>query len=44
MPDDDVELVRKRPRGFPEMPFFRYLPRVSGCRAGQTFGDKYLYK
>jgi hypothetical protein len=41
---EDIELVRKLPRGFPEMPFFRHLRGVSGCRAGRAFGDKYLYK
>lgn len=44
MIDEDVELVKSLPRSFPEFPFFRHFGGVKGCRQGQAFGEKYLYK
>jgi hypothetical protein len=44
MLDEDKELVKSLPIGFPDLPFFRHAPGVSGCKAGQPFGEKYLYK
>ena len=41
---EDVELVRSLPVGLPYLPFFRHQKGVSGCRPGQPFGEKYLYK
>ncbi|MGV7223737.1 MAG: hypothetical protein ACQ9MH_19705 [Nitrospinales bacterium] len=32
------------PRGLPVLYFFRHPKGISGCKAGQKFGDKYLYK
>lgn len=42
--DLDVDLVCSLPRGFPELYFFRHTSNISGCREGQRFGGKYLYK
>jgi integrase len=42
---EDVEAIRALPtRGLPHMSFFRHESGVSGCKAGQPFGEKYLYK
>ncbi|NOR23314.1 MAG: hypothetical protein GQ542_02790 [Desulforhopalus sp.] len=32
------------PAGLPQLHFFRHLRGVSGVKAGQPFGEKYLYK
>nr|BDD45896.1 hypothetical protein 1 [bacterium] len=42
--EEDIELVKSLPRGMPDLPFFRHEKGVKGCRQGQQFGDKYLYK
>ena len=42
--DDDVELLRSMPRGFPELYFFRHGRGRSGIRAGEQFGPAYLRK
>ena len=42
--DEDVELLEQIPRGFPHLMFFRHLSGISGAKAGQPFGDRYLYK
>lgn len=41
---EDVELLRAMPRGIPNLFFFRHPSGLSGVRAGQRFGQKYLYK
>jgi len=41
---EDVDLIKALPRGFPHLPFFRHVPGISGCQAGQPFGEKYFYK
>lgn len=42
---EDVEAIRSLPTpGLPHIPFFRHEGGVSGCKAGQPFGEKYLYK
>lgn len=41
--DEDVELIRNMPRGFPAQPFFRHIGGIKGLREGQPFGPKYLY-
>ncbi len=41
---EDVELIKSQPRGLPDLPYFRHLPGISGCKAGQPFGQKYFYK
>jgi hypothetical protein len=32
------------PKGLPELSFFRHRSGVSGVKAGQQFGERYLYK
>ncbi len=44
MLDIDKQLVNALPVGNPHLPFFRHVKGVSGCRSGQPFGQKYLYK
>jgi len=42
--EGDVDLLRSLPTSLPDLYFFRHLPGISGCKAGQKFGKKYLYK
>ena len=42
--DEDIELLKSIPRGLPDLYFFRHNRGLSGIKAGQRFGDKYLYK
>lgn len=42
--DEDVEILKSLPRGFPDLYFFRHNTGRSGVKAGDNFGDKYLYK
>ena len=42
--EEDIEFIKMMPRGFPHMHFFRHVPGIKGCTAGQPFGNKYLYK
>lgn len=44
MLDADKKLINKLPGGLPELPFFRHTKSISGCRPGQPFGHKHLYK
>jgi len=44
MIDEDIELVKALPKSFPELPFFRHLRSIGGSRAGDPFGQRYLYK
>lgn len=44
MTESDKHLFNSLPDGLPGLPFFRHVKNISGCRAGQRFGDKYLYK
>jgi hypothetical protein len=44
MLDVDKDLINKLPVGMPELPFFRHGSKAQGCRPGQPFGEKYLYK
>jgi len=41
---EDIELLRSLPVGLPDLAFFRHPKGLSGCRPGQLFGEKYLYK
>lgn len=41
---EDREILEAMPTGLPDLRFFRHVQGVSGCRAGQPFGEKYLYK
>jgi len=42
--DEDIELIKSLPRGMPDLPFFRHHSGISGVKAGQQFGPRYLYK
>lgn len=42
--DEDIEFLRQLPRGLPDLYFFRHVSGLSGCKAGQKFGERYLYK
>jgi integrase len=42
--DDDIDLLNSVPRGLPDLYFFRHPKGISGCKAGQKFGNRYLYK
>ena len=42
--EEDIELLRSLPRGLPDLYFFRHGGGLQGVRAGQRFGEKYLYK
>jgi integrase len=42
--DEDIELLNSIPRGLPDLHFFRHPAGISGCKAGQKFGPRYLYK
>ena len=44
MLESDKQLIDDLPVGLPDLPFFRHGKGVSGCRPGQPFGEKYLYK
>jgi len=40
----DIECTKGLPRALPDVYFFRHGRGISGCRAGQKFGPRYLYK
>ncbi|MDB9822858.1 hypothetical protein OAC89_04080 [Deltaproteobacteria bacterium] len=42
--DEDIEILKSLPRGLPDLYFFRHNRGVSGVKAGDQFGNKYLYK
>jgi hypothetical protein len=42
--DEDIELLKDFPRGLPGLYFFRHPVGLSGARAGERFGSRYLYK
>jgi integrase len=42
--DEDIEIIKSMPRGLPKLYFFRHLKSVAGVKAGDRFGEKYLYK
>ncbi|MFA7455564.1 MAG: hypothetical protein WCZ10_14000, partial [Desulfobulbaceae bacterium] len=44
MLEEDKELLRSLPTGLPELSFFRHPGGISGCRLGEPFGPRYLYK
>jgi len=41
---EDLKLIEEMPRGLPHLDFFRHVEGISGVKAGQKFGEKYLYK
>jgi integrase len=42
--DEDKELLKAIPRGLPDLFFFRHPAGLSGAKAGERFGNRYLYK
>jgi integrase len=42
--DEDIRLLKKLPQGLPDLFFFRHPHGVSGCKAGQQYGQRYFYK
>jgi integrase len=42
--DEDRELLARFPEGLPELRFFRHPAGIKGCRAGEPFGSRYLWK
>lgn len=42
--EDDIDFIKSLPKGMPDLYFFRHPKGISGCQAGQRFGNKYLYK
>ena len=42
--DEDVELFKQSKPGFPRAYYFLHEGRRSGVKAGQPYGEKYLYK
>jgi integrase len=42
--DEDRELLARLPEGLPELRFFRHPAGIKGCRAGEPFGSRYLWK
>jgi integrase len=42
--EEDIELLKGLPRGMPHLAFFRHGRGISGVKAGEPFGKKYLYK
>ena len=41
---EDIDLVREFPKALPDVYFFRHPVGISGCTAGDKFGEMYLYK
>jgi integrase len=42
--DEDIEILKQFPKGLPGLFFFRHPAGLSGARAGERFGNRYLYK
>ncbi len=40
--EEDIDIIRSMPKGFPDMFFFRHLKGRSGIKAGDQFGPKYF--
>ncbi|MCP4745813.1 MAG: hypothetical protein GY874_06670 [Desulfobacteraceae bacterium] len=41
---DMIKEIKERFPGLPQIPFFRHVKGLSGCRENSTFGEKYFYK
>jgi integrase len=41
---EDADIVKSFPKAMPHLYFFRHVAGVSGVKAGEPFGGKYLYK
>ena len=42
--EDELQILRNMPRGFPDMPLFRHEGGIQGCKPGQRFGKRYFSK
>lgn len=42
--DEDIEILKNMPRGLPNLYYFRHSKGIQGCKEGQKFGEKYIYK
>ncbi|MFC1534764.1 tyrosine-type recombinase/integrase [Thermodesulfobacteriota bacterium] len=42
--EEDIGILNSFPRGLPDIYFFRHQKGRSGVKAGERFGEKYLYK
>jgi integrase len=42
--DEDREILARFPEGLPDLHFFRHPAGIKGCRAGERFGSRYLWK
>jgi integrase len=42
--DDDIEILKNMPSGLTHLYFFRHSMGIKGCKVGQKFGERYLYK
>ncbi len=42
--DEDIQIIRNMPTALPYLSFFRHTKGISGCKTGQQFGERYLYK
>ena len=42
--EEDIELLRNIPQGFPDQPFFRHPKGLRGCSEGSRYGNRYFYK
>lgn len=42
--EEDIKILEKFPAGMPDLYFFRRTAGISGCKAGEQFGPRYLYK
>ncbi|MBW2042849.1 MAG: hypothetical protein JRI76_12595 [Deltaproteobacteria bacterium] len=42
--EEDYRILKQIPRGLPDLYFFRHEKGIKGCKGGQKFGEKYLYK
>ncbi|MBW1778881.1 MAG: hypothetical protein JRJ54_15045 [Deltaproteobacteria bacterium] len=42
--EEDFHILKKIPTGLPDLYFFRHPAGIKGCKGGQKFGEKYLYK
>ncbi|MCK4619293.1 MAG: hypothetical protein KAT52_05060 [Desulfobacterales bacterium] len=41
---EDIDILASFPKALPKLYFFRHPAGISGCRAGEQFGKRYLYK
>jgi hypothetical protein len=42
--DEDRDLLNRFPEGLPDLHFFRHPGGIKGCKAGERFGSRYLWK